>query len=127
MSDMVKHHVWKVFSFSGWFILLLGIIFGLLYASIIFETQILGAGFLVVFGIILVLIGEYALGSAGIDGKYRMVFNALSIGGAFSLTVGIIWFVIQLLQKYQSWMAVIVMLALGAVLIVLGESIKFEK
>ena len=121
---MVKHHVWKIFAFSGWFILLLGIIFGLLYASIVFGTELLGAGFLAVFGIILVLIGEYAL--ANHDDKYKMIFNALSIGGAFSLTVGITWVVIQLLQTYQSWVAVAIMIALGAILIVLGNSIKIE-
>lgn len=123
---MVKHHVWKIFAFSGWFILLLGIIFGLLYASIIFGTELIGAVFLAVFGIILILIGEYALTSAG-DSRYKMVFNALSIGGAFSLTVGITWVVIQLLQTYQSWVAVAIMIALGAILIVLGNSIKIEE
>ena len=56
-----------------------------------------------------------------------MIFNALSIGGAFSLTVGIIWLVIQLLENYQSWFAVAVMLAIGVGLIVVGESIKVEK
>jgi|SRR3989344_1046644 len=123
--SMVKHHVWKIFAFSGWFILLLGIIFGLLYASIVFGTELVGAGFLAVFGIILVLIGEYALANHE-DSKYKMIFNALSIGGAFSLTVGITWVVIQLLQTYQSWVAVAIMIALGAILIVLGNSIKIE-
>lgn len=123
---MVKHHVWKVFEFSGWFILLLGVIFGLLYGSIVFGTPLNGAIFLVVLGIIFVLVGEFLLGHYE-DHKYKVMFNALSIGGAFSLTVGIIWLVIQLLQTYQSWVAVAVLLALGVVLIVIGESIKIEK
>ena len=123
---MVKHHVWKIFSFSGWFILLLGVIFGLLYASIIFQTPLMGAGFLAVLGIIFVLIGEYSLANDD-DSQYKMIFNALSIGGAFSLTVGITWVVIQLLQTYQSWVAVAIMLALGAILIIVGNSIKIEK
>ncbi|HIJ98354.1 TPA: hypothetical protein H1005_00210 [archaeon] len=123
---MPKRHVWKVFEFSGWFILLMGVIFGLLYSSIALGTPATGAGFLVVLGIILVLIGEYLLGEYQ-DHKYMMVFNALSIGGAFSLTVGILWFVIQLLENYQSWFAVVVMLAIGVGLIVVGESIKIEK
>ncbi len=123
---MVKRHVWKVFEFSGWFILLLGVIFGLLYSSIALGTPATGAGFLVVLGIVFTLIGEYLLGHYE-EHKYKMVFNALSFGGAFSLTVGIIWFVIQLLQSYQSWFAVVVMLAIGVGLIVVGESIKIEK
>ncbi len=123
---MVKRHVWKVFEFSGWFILLLGVIFGLLYTSIALGTPVTGAAFLVILGIIFVLVGEYLLGHYE-EHKYMMVFNALSMGGAFSLTVGIIWFVIQLLQDYQSWFAVVVMLAIGVGLIVVGESIKVEK
>lgn len=123
---MVKRHVWKVFEFSGWFVLLMGVIFGLLYASIALGTPTVGAGFLVILGIVFVLIGEYLLGQYE-DHKYMMVFNALSIGGAFSLTVGIIWLVIQLLENYQSWFAVAVMLAIGVGLIVVGESIKVEK
>ena len=123
---MVKHHVWKVFAFSGWFILLLGVIFGLLYGSIAFGTPATGAGFLAVLGIIFVLIREYLLGHYE-DHKYMMIFNALSIGGAFSLTIGIVWFVIQLLENYQSWFAIVVLIAIGVGLIVVGESVKIEK
>ena len=86
----------------------------------------MGAGFLAVLGIIFVLIGEYSLANDD-DSQYKMIFNALSIGGAFSLTVGITWVVIQLLQTYQSWVAVAIMLALGAILIIVGNSIKIEK
>ncbi len=123
---MVKHHVWKVFSFSGWFVLLVGIIFGMLYASIKMGAEMYGAGLLVIVGVILILIGEYLL--AGYKNHtLMMVFNAMSIGGAFSLTVGIIWLVIQFLSVYESWFGIVVLLAVGLGLVIIGESVKIEK
>ena len=122
----MKRHLWKIFGFSGWFITLIGIIFGMLYASIAFGEQIYGAALLIVVGIILILIGEYLLGEYA-KSTYSMVWNAVSIGGAFSLTVGIIWLVIQFLQLYESWFGIAVLLAIGIGLIIIGESIKFEK
>ncbi|MFO7872516.1 MAG: hypothetical protein R6U26_02615 [Candidatus Undinarchaeales archaeon] len=122
----MKQHIWKIFEFSGWFILLVGIIFGLLYGSMSMGVQMHGALFLIVLGIIFVLIGEYLLGEYS-ETKYSMIWNALSIGGAFALTVGIIWLVIQFLETYRSWFGILVLLAVGIGLIIFGESVKFEK
>ncbi len=122
----MKQHIWKIFEFSGWFILLVGIIFGLLYGSMSMGVQMHGALFLVVLGIIFVLIGEYLLGEYS-ESKYSMIWNALSIGGAFALTVGIIWLVIQFLETYRSWFGILVLLAVGIGLIIFGESVKFDK
>jgi len=121
----MKKHIWKVFEFSGWFVLLVGIIFGLLYASINVGVQSYGALLLIVLGIIFILIGEYLLEES--SKKYSMIWNALSMGGAFSLTVGIIWIAIQFLETYESWFGIAVLLAIGVALIILGESVKFEK
>lgn len=122
----MKKHIWKIFEFSGWFILLIGIIFGLLYGSMSMGAQMHGALFLVVLGVAFVLIGEYLLGEYA-ESTYKMIWNAISIGGAFSLTVGIIWLVIQFLEVYESWSAILVLLAVGIGLIIIGESVKFEK
>jgi len=122
----MKKHIWKVFEFAGWFITLLGIIFGLLYASISFEAEAYGSAMLIVIGVIFVLVGEYLLGEENFP-KYNMVWQALSIGGAFSLTVGIIWIVIQFFAIYESWFGIIILLALGVTLIMVGESVKFKK
>ncbi len=122
----MRRHVWKVFEFSGWFITLVGIIFGLLYASMSIGVELYGAGLLIVLGIIFVLVGEYLIGESE-KSRYLMVWNALSIGGAFSLTVGIIWILLQFLEVYESWFGILVLLAVGIGLIIIGESIKVEK
>ena len=55
----MKRQVWKVFQFTGWFVVLLAITLGLLYASILVGEQIYGSALLVVVGIILVIVGEH--------------------------------------------------------------------
>lgn len=121
----MKKHIWKVFGFAGWFITLLGIIMGLLYGSIVMGAELYGSALLVVVGIIFILVGEFLLAERS-KLPYNMIWQALSIGGAFSLTVGIIWLVIQFLQTYSSWFSIIILLALGISLVIIGESIKFE-
>lgn len=122
----MRSHIWKIFEFSGWFILLIGIIFGLLYGSMSMGFETHGALFLIILGIIFILIGEYLIGEYT-KSKYSMIWNALSIGGAFSLTVGIVWLVIQFLEQYRSWFGILVLLALGIGFIIFGESIRFDK
>jgi hypothetical protein len=51
----MKNHIWKVFEFSGWFILLVGIIFGLLYASMTFQAELVGGIILIAVGLVFVL------------------------------------------------------------------------
>ena len=123
----MKNHVWKVFEFAGWFILLLGIIFGLLYGSMTFEAEIYGSAILLLMGIILVLVGEFFLEQHGASHKMHMIWQAFSLGGAFSMTVGIIWVVIQFLAIYESWFAIITILAVGVALILIGEAVKVGK
>lgn len=123
----MKNHIWKVFEFSGWFVLLLGIIFGLLYASMTFQAEIYGSALLIVVGIALVLIGEVFLEKHKSDHRLHMIWQALSIGGAFSMTVGIVWVMIQFMALYESWFTIIFILAVGIGLILLGEAVKIGK
>jgi hypothetical protein len=51
----------------------------------------------------------------------------MSIGGAFALVIGIIWLVIQFFDAYDSWFSVILLLALGVGLILIGEAVKLNK
>jgi len=122
----MKKHVWKVFEFSGWFVLLVGIIFGLLYGALMYGVEMVGSGILLVLGIIFVLIGEFLIERHGKESKYHMIWQALSIGGAFAMTVGIIWLAIQFLALYESWYAIMVLVALGVGLILVGEAIKVK-
>jgi cell division protein FtsW (lipid II flippase) len=124
----MKRHLWKIFEFSGWFITLVGIIFALLYASISVGAELYGAVVLIAVGAVLILVGEYQISEeTGDKSKFFMIWQALSIGGAFSLTVGIIWLAIQFLASYESWFSIVILLALGVGLIIVGESIKLEK
>ena len=123
----MKQHLWKVVEFSGWFVLLVGIIFGLLYSTLIVGEELYGGILLLVLGAIMVLIGEMFLEKHGRDHKLHMVWQAVSMGGAFSLTVGIVWLIIQFMQTYQSWFSVIILLAIGLGLIAVGEGLKIEK
>ncbi|MFH1424099.1 MAG: hypothetical protein ABIG20_00275 [archaeon] len=123
----MKSHIWKVFEFSGWFILLLGIIFGLLYGSMKFQAETYGSALLFIMGIIFILLGEFFIDKQGADHKMHMIWQALSFGGAFALTVGIIWIVIQFLTLYESWFAIIAILAVGIGLILIGEAVKVTK
>ena len=68
----MKKHIWKVFEFSGWFITLIGIIFGLLYASIAVQAELVGGIMLAVVGIAFILIGEFLLEKQE-KSKYKMV------------------------------------------------------
>jgi nicotinamide riboside transporter PnuC len=122
----MKKHIWKVFEFSGWFITLIGIIFGLLYASIAVQAELVGGIMLAVVGIAFILIGEFLLEKQE-KSKYKMVWHAMSIGGAFALVIGIIWLVIQFFDAYDSWFSVILLLALGVGLILIGEAVKLNK
>ena len=122
----MKKHIWKVFEFSGWFITLVGIIFGLLYASINIEAEFVGGIVLAVVGIIFILIGEFLI-EKGASSKYKMVWHAMSIGGAFSLVVGLIWLIIQFFSAYETWYSIVVLLAIGVGLILIGEAVKIKK
>ena len=122
----MKRQVWKVFQFTGWFVVLLAITLGLLYASILVGEQIYGSALLLVVGIILVIVGEHFI-SIKYAKRYLLVWQAGSIAGAFSITIGVIWLVIQFLQAYQSWYSILILLALGIGLIVVGENFKLEK
>mgnify|MGYP001159538907 CR=1 FL=1 len=122
----MKKHIWKVFEFSGWFITLIGVIFGLLYASINIEAEIVGGLVLAVAGIILILVGEFLIEKSD-KSKYKMVWHALSIGGAFALVVGLIWLIIQFFTIYESWFSVVLLLAVGVGLILVGEAVKIKK
>ena len=122
----MKKHIWKVFEFSGWFITLIGIIFGLLYASIAVQAELVGGIMLAVVGIAFILIGEFLLEKQE-KSKYKMVWHAMSIGGAFALVIGIIWLVIQFFDAYDSWFSVVLLLAVGVGLILVGEAVKVKK
>jgi len=122
----MKKHVWKVFEFSGWFITLIGVIFGLLYASMTIEAELVGGIFMIVLGVALILVGEHLL-EEKLAERYKMVWHAISIGGAFSLVVGIIWLVIQFFASYESWFSIVLLLAAGVGLILIGEAVKLNK
>jgi len=68
----MKKHIWKVFEFSGWFITLVGIIFGLIYASINIQAELIGSIILIVIGIAFILVGEFLL-EKNEKSKYKMV------------------------------------------------------
>ena len=121
----MKQHIWKVVQFSGWFITLVAVIFALLYATMNIGAELYGAIVLMIAGVVLVLVGEYLITEKK-ESRLLMVWQALSIGGAFSLTVGIIWLAIQFLASYESWFSIVILLALGVGLIIVGESIKLE-
>lgn len=123
----MKKHVWKVFEFSGWFITLVGVIFALLYASMSMKAELAGGLILIVAGIAFILIGEFLIEKGEKDSKYRMIWHALSIGGAFALVVGLIWLIIQFFAAYDSWFSVILLLGLGVGLILVGEAVKIKK
>jgi hypothetical protein len=81
---------------------------------------------LIAVGIVFVLVGEFLLEKY--DGsKYQMIWHALSIGGAFSLVIGLIWMIIQFFAMYDSWYSVIILLAVGVGLILIGEAVKVNK
>ncbi|MFH1450735.1 MAG: hypothetical protein ABIF92_02020 [archaeon] len=122
----MKKHIWKVFEFSGWFITLVGVIFGLLYASMSIQAELVGGIVLAVAGIALILIGELLLEKLH-KSKYKMVWHAMSIGGAFALVVGLIWLIIQFFAVYDSWFSVVLLLAFGVGLILVGEAVKLKK
>ena|GEM_PF-2533215 len=122
----MKQHVWKVVQFSGWFVSLVAVIFALLYATLNIGAELYGAIVLMVAGVIMVLVGEYLIVEQEAS-KLFMLWQAISIGGAFSLTVGIIWMAIQFMSIYQSWISIVILLALGIGLIIVGESIKVER
>ena len=123
----MKKHVWKVFEFAGWFVLLIGIVFAMLYAALMYSAEIVGGGILLVLGIVGVLVGEYFIEKHTKKSKYHMIWQALSIGGAFAMTVGIVWLAIQFLALYESWYAVMVLIAIGIGLIMIGEAVKIKK
>ena len=122
----MKKHIWKVFEFSGWFITLVGIIFGLIYASINIQAEFVGAIVLVVVGVLFILGGEFLI-EKDKKSKYKMVWHAVSIGGAFALVVSLLWLLIQFFTVFESWFSVIILLAVGVGLILLGEAVKLNK
>jgi len=122
----MKKHIWKVFEFSGWFITLVGIIFGLIYASINIQAEFVGAIVLVVVGVMFILGGEFLI-EKDTKSKYKMVWHAVSIGGAFALVIGLLWLLIQFFTVFESWFSVIILLAVGVGLILLGEAVKLNK
>lgn len=117
---VMNKRVWRVLTFTGWWMTFLAVALTLFFAYSWLSTLqsvTVAALALSLFGLLVAGVGEFMLGMYS-DKKHRFVWEALSMSGIFCLAAGLLWVAVQL----QSITGIVVLLASGIVLILISES-----
>lgn len=117
---MQKQRLYRIVTFAGWFLTFIGIALLSLFSIYWINDPITAGIVLTVLGLAMALSGETML-SQHADKLHRFVWEALSIGGIFSLSIGLLWLAVEF-TTIQSVSGIIVLLILGTLLVLFGES-----
>lgn len=117
---MSVQNLWRVISFAGWFLAFIGVSFLLLVLAAFIQEELLSGAFLTLAGLALSLSGEYML-SLHRDKVHRYVWEALSLGGIFLLSAGLLWLVMRS-AIMNTYLGIGIVVVSGVGLILLGET-----
>ena len=117
---MKNGNIWRIISFAGWFLTFLGTGFLLLFMVSFVQEEILSGVFLTLAGLFMAITGEYML-SLNREKIHRYVWEAVSLGGIFSLSAGLLWLVMRS-AIMRSYLGIGFVLITGIALILIGET-----
>jgi len=117
---MQKQRLYRIVTFAGWFLSFIGIALLSLFAVYWVNDPITAGIILTILGLAMALSGETML-SQHADKLHRFIWEALSIGGIFSLSIGLLWLAVEF-TTIQSVSGIIILLLLGTALVLFGES-----
>jgi len=117
---MPIQNLWRVVSFAGWFLAFIGVSFLLLVLAAFIQAELLSGAFLTLAGLAMALSGEYML-SLHRDKVHRYVWEALSLGGIFLLSAGLLWLVMRS-AIMNTYLGIGIVVVSGVVLILVGET-----
>ncbi len=117
---MQKQRLYRVVTFAGWFLTFIGIALLSIFAIYWINDSVTAGIVLTIIGLAMALSGETML-SQHADKVHRFIWEALSIGGVFALSVGLMWLAVEF-ATLQSVGGIIMLLVIGTVLVLLGES-----
>jgi len=81
--------IWRVFTFAGWWLVLLGVALTVLFLVSAISSNFAALALSVV-GLIIAIIGETIL-SQHQDKQHRFIWEGLTMGGIFCLAAGLFW------------------------------------
>lgn len=117
---MTVQNLWRVVSFAGWFLAFIGISFLLLVIAAFIGEELLSGVFMTLAGLVMALSGEYML-SLHRTSVHRYVWEALSLGGIFTLSAGLLWLVMRS-ALMNTYLGICIVVVSGVVLILIGET-----
>ncbi|MFH1786103.1 MAG: hypothetical protein ABH829_00415 [archaeon] len=64
--------------------------------------------------------------------EHKSVWVGLSVGGALSIVIGVLWFIFTIAGKLletmrQDWIAALVIIVLGMLAVVIGDTVLMKK